>query len=268
MKTSMKIFISSIVLSLIMLTLGTYLIVGSIDSESGEVVVVGEAPGDLVFQSSTLTYYDIYAEGPDTTIELGDFSYDSDFTYLEMCKDDAKATGITGDCGTYRAGNQFIGSLTIGASDGGNTILETSGSGQVEIVATPVAAVGSALLVFCTGCCFGPLVALVSGIKAFKNERGYQVIIQNPQEGKIYAQDMNFNNQFTNQEQPPYAQNQNIQNPTNAEVWDQSGSVNSQFPPATMNGMSDPSGTEWLDYEGRKYYRVIGINTNWNLYKQ
>lgn len=268
MKTSMKIFIGSVVLSLIMLVLGTFLIFGSLDTDSGEVVVVDEAPNDLVFQSSSLSYYDIYAENPDTIIEFGNFSYDSEFTYLEMCKDNPKASGITGDCGTYRGGNQFIGSLTIGASDGGNTILKTSGSGQVEIVATPVASVGGAILSFCTGCCFGPIVALVSGIKAFKNDSGNQVIIQIPDGGKVYSQDMNFNNQFTNQEQPSYAPTQNFQNPTGAEAWDQSGMATPQFPPATMNGMSDPRGTEWLDYEGRKYYRVSGINSNWNLYKQ
>ena len=267
MKTSMKIFIGSIVLSLIMLVLGTFLIFSGTDSDSGEVVVVGEAPNDLVFQSSTLSYYDIYAENPNTTIEFGDFSYDSSFTYLEMCKDDPKVSGITGGCDTYRGGNQFIGSLTIGASDGGDTILETYGSGQVEIVATTVASVGSALVLFCTGCCFGPIVALMSGIKAFKNDSGNNVIIQIPDGGKVYSQDMSFNNQFTNQQQPSYAQTQYFQNPTGAEAWDQSGMANPQFPPATMSGMSDPNGTEWLDYEGRKYYRVSGINTNWNLYK-
>ena len=262
----MKIFIGSIGLSLIMLAIGTYLVFATTDG--GEVVVVDEAPNDLVFQSSTLSYYDIYAENPDTIIEFGDFSYDSDFTYLEMCKDDSKASGITGDCGTFRGGNQFIGSLTIGASDGGNTILETSGSGQVEIVATPVASVGGSVVVFCIGCCFGPIVALVSGIKAFNNDSGDNVIIQIPDGGKVYSQDLSFNNQFTDQQQPSYAQTQYFQNPTGAEAWDQSGMANPQFPPATMSGMSDPSGTEWLDYEGRKYYRASGTYTNWNLYNQ
>ena len=162
MKTSMKIFIGSIVFSLIFLVLGTVLAFGSTNSDSGEVVVVGGSPNDLIFQSSTLSYQrDIYAENPDTTIKLGDFSYDTSFTYLEMCKEDPKVSGITGDCGSFRGGNQFIGTLTIGAGDGGNTILETSGTGQVEIVATTVASVGmKQLLLICTGCCFGPIMAL------------------------------------------------------------------------------------------------------------
>lgn len=268
MKTSMKIFIGSIVFSLIFLVLGTVLAFGSTNSDSGEVVVVGEAPNDLIFQSSTLSYYDIYAENPDTTIKLGDFSYDTSFTYLEMCKEDPKVSGITGDCGSFRGGNQFIGTLTIGAGDGGNTILETSGTGQVEIVATTVASVGSSLLLICTGCCFGPIIALVSGIKAFKNDDGNNVIIQIPNGGKVYPQDMSFSNQFANQQQPAYGQTQYFQDPAGSEAWYRTGMPDPQFPPATMSGMSDPSGTEWLDYEGRKYYRVSGSNANWNLYEQ
>ncbi len=111
-------------------------------------------------------------------------------------------------------------------------------------------------------CCIG-IIGLVIGIVMAFNKKGkggvQHVIIQQPMMQQQHQQPV---------QQPSYDQTQYFQNPTGAEAWDQSGMANPQFPPATMSGMSDPSGTEWLDYEGRKYYRVSGINTNWNLYKQ
>ena len=264
----MKFFIGSVVISFVMLGIGIFLMFDAASSDAGEVVAVGDAPDNLVFESSTLNYYDIYAENSDTTIKFGDFSYDSEYTHLEMCKDDPRVSGITGDCGTFRGGSQFIGSLTIGAGDGGNTILETTGSGQVEIVATPVASVGGAVLALCTGCCFGPILAIVSGLKAFKSDRSREVFVLSDYQGMGYSQIMNLNNLSQTEEIQPRPKLRNLETPAVSKSWEQFEMVDSQFPPATMNGMSDPHGTEWLDYEGKKYHRASGTNSNWNLYEK
>jgi hypothetical protein len=251
MKNSMKVFIAAITATIILSIVGVIMFV-EVAGEDGETIASGTAPGTLSFEASTLQYYEIYAEDSDVSIELGDFNHDPEFTFIDMCNTNNETSGITGNCGTIKGSKTMVGSLTIGAGDGGTAILELEGTGEVIIVETSLASIFGILVALCSGCCLAPLIALISGLKAFKNNPSTQVIVieQTPQ-SKTYdgVNQANTNSQAT-------------------QLWDQGVDLNSNYPQPGLNGSSDPAGTEWLDHDGKKYYRTTGPNTDWIIYNQ
>jgi hypothetical protein len=271
MKNSMKVFIAAITATIILSIVGVIMFV-EVAGEDGETIASGTAPGTLSFEASTLQYYEIYAEDSDVSIELGDFNHDPEFTFLDMCNTNSETSGITGNCGTIKGSKTMVGSLTIGAGDGGTAILELEGTGEVIIVETSLASIFGILVALCSGCCLAPLIALISGLKAFKNNPSTQVIVieQTPQSKTYDGVNQAFDKHY--QTDPQLGHN-NIGNQFNTnsqatQLWDQGVDLNSNYPQPGLNGSSDPAGTEWLDHDGKKYYRTTGPNTDWIIYNQ
>ena len=169
MKTSTKIFIFSSAISFLFISVGTVLLF-SLANGGGEVTASGSAPGEINFEASAFQYYDIYADDSDISIELGDFRYDASETYVDMCSvlGSDNVTGITGDCGQKRGEQVLVGSITIGFEDEGQAVLLLDGTGDVTIVQQSVTETGGIIGLLCVGCCFGPIIVLLSGLQSMK----------------------------------------------------------------------------------------------------
>lgn len=173
MKLSMKIFIVSSALSFLLSSIGIVMLV-SFASEEENIAVTGSAPGELSFEGSTFQYYDIYAEDAEISIELGNFSYDSRYTYVKMCTVENEQVPA---CGSMKGSQTFVGTLTVGGGDNGIIVLNLEGSGEVSIVETSVGSIAGIMLLLCGGCCFFPLLVLISAIKAFSGDSEKQVVV-------------------------------------------------------------------------------------------
>ena len=183
MKTSTKIFILSSAITFLFLSVGIVLMISMV-ATGGEVTATGSAPGEMDFEASAFQYYDIYADDSDISIELGNFSYDPIETYVEMCSvlGSADVTGITGGCGDKRGTQVLVGIITIGVQDEGQAVLLLEGTGDVTIVQQSVAKTGGIIALLCVGCCLGPIMALLSGLKSMKADPNNAVYLveQNP----------------------------------------------------------------------------------------
>ena len=105
------------------------------------------------------------------------FTGDPEFTYLTMCPEKRGQTiGMTGDCGNQFGTKVLVGDLTIGATDGGSITLQFVGEGDVTIVKEPFSNVFIAISLCCTGGCIAPIIAIFSGVKAFKKDPSSQPV--------------------------------------------------------------------------------------------
>ena len=181
MKTSTKVFILSSAISFLFLSVGTVLMISTATS-GGKVTATGSAPGEMDFEASAFQYYDIYADDSNISIELGNFSYDSNDTRIDMCSvlGSDNVAGITGQCGEKSEGQVMVGSITIGLQDEGKVILLLEGTGDVTIVQQSVAGTGGIIGLLCVGCCLGPIAALLSGLKSMKAAPSKDVYLVEP----------------------------------------------------------------------------------------
>ena len=164
--------------------LNATVLVISTATSGGKVTATGSAPGEMDFQASAFQYYDIYADDSNISIELGNFSYDSNDTRIDMCSvlGSNNVAGITGQCGEKREGQVMVGCITIGLQDEGEAILLLEGTGDVTIVQQSVAGTGGIIGLLCVGCCLGPIAALLSGLKSMKADpvKDVYVVEQTP----------------------------------------------------------------------------------------
>tara|TARA_B110000444_G_C18852086_1_gene606745 strand:+ start:26124 stop:26789 length:666 start_codon:yes stop_codon:yes gene_type:complete len=170
MKTSTKVFIISMGLTFLCSTVGLVLSFSTIMG-GGETVATQTAPGELQFEATSFGNYDIYAEDSEIHVVLGNFSYASRQTFLEMCSllGNENVTLMTGECGTLRGNQTLVGSLVVGDDDVGTVLLNLNGTGEVSIVKVSDARLLMNMSFLCFGCCLGPVIVLISGITAFKS---------------------------------------------------------------------------------------------------
>ena len=198
-------------------------------TSGGKVTATGNAPGEMDFGAAAFQYYDIYAEDSDISIELGNFSYDSEETHIDMCSilGSDNVAGITGQCGEKREGQVMVGSITIGLQDEGKVILLLEGTGDVTIVQQSVAETGGIIGLLCIGCCLGPIAALISGLKSMKADptKDVYLVQQAPHHTPQGTQEQNNSTHKANYPTSPDMPNAASETPDEAtqktkSVWD------------------------------------------------
>lgn len=262
--------------SLIMMIIGysTYIPELLDNSENGEnlqLILTGGAPASWdASDIDTSDDYFVYASyGDDLEVEL--IGAD-EYNYFIPCDSTNNCNlGIEANGASY----SYVGELyAIGNRD--VRTLEFSGSADFRIYSSSVPDGLMAAGIGIWGCCCGVIFLLIGGISVamIKDEPKNMVIIQNL--GSNAAPFSSPNNQSTIHQTSMIAQNQQpvqghispAQTGVLMSTAIDSNPTQTTGPNAAMNGVFDENGYEWLDYEGRKYWRPQGSNSTWYPHKQ
>lgn len=157
-----------------MIVLGSLTFVWYTRNSSGETIETGTAPTSIEFDGSFSKFYDIYAESMDSvTVTMSSEKGSQQFTFLSMCgSSDIDTIGVTGSCGEHRGDLVMIGDLTVGVGESGWIRLDFEGTGEVAIVEVGVGSSMGIIGLFCTACCFAPIIAIYSLVKIFGKDSG------------------------------------------------------------------------------------------------
>jgi hypothetical protein len=240
-----------------------------VSSTQGEVLVTGDASESITFRGEWDKFYDIYAEDQDVEIFFETSqTHDPDYTYLLRCGiDTGSSIGISGDCGDQRGDLYLVGDFTVEASGVGDVTLTFDGTGEVMIVESGVGGAFGSLALMCLGCCFCPVLIIVSGVKLGRGKTQNVVIIGGNQFGyqqpfsQQPTQEYTFNTvgEVQNYPQSPPSQQKDFS------TWD-SPSIATNNPPADLSPTQIRGGYEWIEHNGSMYYRAEASNGDWTKF--
>jgi len=241
----------------------------AVSSTQGEVLVTGDASESITFKGEWDKFYDIYAEDQDIVITFETSqTHDPDYTYLLRCGVDAGLTiGMSGDCGDKRGDLYLVGDFTVEASGVGDVTLTFDGTGDVSIVQSGLSGAFGSLALICLGCCFCPVLMIVSGIKLGKGKTQNVLVIGGDQFGyqqsfsQQVPQEYTFNAGGAGQNYPPSSPSQQ----KDFSAWD-SPSIVTDHPPAHLQPTQIRGGYQWIEHNGSMYYRAEASNGEWTKF--
>jgi len=239
-----------------------------VSSAQGEVLVAGDASERITFEGEWDKFYDIYAEDKDIMITFETSqTHDPDYTYLSRCGVDGGTIGVSGDCGDLRENHYLVADFTVEASGVGDVTFTFEGTGKVMVVQSGIGSAFGSLALLCLGCCFCPVLMIISGVKLGKGKTQNVVVIGGNQIGykpptsHQPVQSYTFNTGTVAQSYPdslPTAQK-------DFSSWDSSQTATTT-PLASQQATRISEGYEWLEHNGDLFYRAQGLNGEWNKF--
>lgn len=244
-------------------SIGAFAVVAT---QQGEVLVAGDASESLTFRGEWDKYYDIYAEDKDIVITFEtSLSHDPEFTYLNRCGVDDGVIGISGSCGDLRENQYLVADFSVEASGVGDVTLTFDGTGEVTVVESGVGNVIGSLVLLALSCCLCPILIIVSAVQLTKGKNQNFVIVNGGQSG--YHQPMSLqHSQGYDFSTGTVQQNQAHSSQTpqkDFSAWD-SPAVTANKPPAHHQPSQISGGYEWLESNGKMYFRAQGSQGEWN----
>jgi hypothetical protein len=251
-----KLLIISLIGFFLLGGIGSY---GILEATGEEVVARGDASEEISFKGDWDQFYDIYAE--DQSIEISfqaSESYDPDYTYILRCEEDGGDIGFSGDCLDKFENAYLVADFTVEAGGVGDVTLSFDGTGEVIIVKSSAGAAFAWIMVLCSGCCLCPIGMIISGVKLSKGKENTVLIMHESQPypaapAPVVANRVHSSSTINSQPSKQYMQ------------WDNDFTQNLpsvETPPTHVDG-----GYEWLNHNGKMFYRTTNSNLQWTEFK-
>jgi hypothetical protein len=204
----------------------------------------------------------------DTSTDGSDFVFSGDAILLQVyakgnvqCNTfDLSVTAGTNeyfqsDCGAFEIeGYTYVGELTM--TDSGNYQIDSEEHIVIKS-GDDIAFSGVGIICGGIGCLLGLILLIVGLVIGGKKKQNIVYIQQQPNQQQ--------NQQPVQEHIAPAQAGVSMSAAINAAP---TPSIQTTEPSVAMDGILDENGYEWLDYEGRKYWRPQGSNSTWYPHKQ